>query len=154
MKDFFKKCCPTVCFALATGTFFCGCAEHGDEEQALLQARTFAGHYFNFRFNEAYLCCTPESRPWLVWKASSLTAGDMKAASRAAEAAHAETSDFRRRQTNDSCATVRCVVSNVLEADSLEAEGRVLSEAVYVLPLVKRDGHWLIKMEAPLRSEK
>lgn len=154
MEDFFKKCRQTGIFFLMTGVFFGSCFKGDEEEKALLQARTFAVHYFNFQFDEAFLCCTPESRPWMVWKASSLTAADMEAANRTGATAQVEVSRFRRDRERDSCATVRCVVSNLLVADSLEVPGRLQSEAVYVLPLVKRGEQWLIKMEAPLRSER
>lgn len=153
MKDFFKKCRLEAGLMVLTGLFAaCGGGGGSEEEQAVAQAREFAECYFNFRFDEAYRCCTPESRAWIALKASNVNAKDVEAANRNGRETRVEIGDFRRDKDSDSCATVRCTAYGVLLSDSLERAGAVSERAVFVVPLVRRAGQWLVKMEAPLRS--
>lgn len=130
----------------------CGNEDRRIEAEAVTTARSFASAYFNYRFNEAFACCAAESRPWLLLKASNLTARDMDVFNAEVHSATVVIDRFSRSCDNDSCATVRCTVGPVLLSDSLERPGRKADRAVYILPLVRRQERWLIKMEGPLRN--
>ncbi len=152
MKDLFRRCATLCLSASAFLLIACGLRKGKEEEKALLQARGFAENYFLFQFDEAYSYCTPESKTWIAWKASNINADDLKSFNRAGVLPEIEIGAFRQEAMNDSCASVYCTVYNELASDSLERSGTVISKRVYLLPLVKRNGEWLVKMAGPLRS--
>ena len=141
---------PAVLCWLASGLLTACTSE--EEEKVAAQAKAFAECYFNLHFDEAFEKCTPESRKWIVFRASNLTEGDLEAVRQAEEEAYV--ASINCRLTTDSTATATCKVCGTLAADSLEqTEGRILDKAEFSIPLVKRGRRWLVKMEGPLRSE-
>ncbi len=147
---------PLLVTLFLCGTALCTACQSSpaDEvQEALNTAERFATHYANLRMDEAFEHCTPESRPWLMLRASTLTERDLEVRNAAALEARVEVSDFRRELTNDSCARVQCTVYDVLMADSSERPARMSGKAVCTLPLVKRNGTWLIRLTAPVRMQ-
>lgn len=56
-------------------------------------------------------------------------------------------------QDNDSLATIEITVSDFLQMDTIGKVARLTENANFCLPMVKRDGRWMVRMGSPLRSE-
>ncbi len=121
-------------------------------EQAKLTAEGFSAAFFNMDFDRAASFCAPESYPWIRFKASNITEKDLEVYNREQRLAESELDDLTFR--NDSTAVAVCNLSHVLLTDSLERQATMAQEMTFRIPLVKRDGKWLVKMEGPLQSVK
>ncbi len=153
MKSPFRKPPLTAFLTACLLVTACTQAPTDDDTLALAAAHDFSTHYFNLRFDEAYAQCTPESRPWLLLRASTLTEQDLNMRNLAATDTHVEVRKADERPANDSCAWVWCTAHNVLVADSLGRPARMYPKATYRLPLRKRNGTWRVHLTAPLRAE-
>lgn len=121
-----------------------------EHEQAEDSALGFASAFFNFDFDGAASFCAPESFPWIRFKASNITEKDLEVYNKDGHLAEAELEDLTFK--SDSTAIAICNMSHVLLTDSLERQGIMAQEKKFIIPLVKRDGKWVVKMEGPLQS--
>lgn len=121
-----------------------------EHEQAEASALGFASAFFNFDFERAASFCAPESYPWIRFKASNITEKDLEVYNNDGQMAEADLEDITFK--NDTTAVATCNMSHVLLTDSLERQGIMAQEKTFVIPLVKRNGKWVVKMEGPLQS--
>lgn len=128
----------------------CNGSMEKEHEQAKTSAQSFAAAFFNLNFDSAASFCVPESYPWIRFKASNITEKDLEVYNSAQQTAEAELKDLTFK--NDSTAIAVCKLSHVLLTDSLERKGIMTQEKAYIIPLVKRNGKWFVKMEGPLQS--
>lgn len=126
-----------------------------DREAATICAQDFTDHFYNYEFDEAYECCTSESRQWLMWHASQLTEEDLTVLNAHPERATTDIMQVELSgQTPDSILIATCRINHVWLADSLERPPHYCEQIGCTLTMVKREGEWLVKMEGPLRSER
>ncbi len=125
---------------------------HTPEEEKISEcAARFVTAYFNMDFDEAAGCCTPESEKWIAFRASNITSDDLSTFNAQPHGCSVSATDVGH--ISDSLAVVRCTVENAVAADSLEQrEGRMATRRTWTVPLVKRNGQWMVKMEAPLQN--
>lgn len=121
-----------------------------EREQAESAVLGFASAFFNFDFEQAASFCAPESYPWIRFKASNITEKDLEVYNNDRRMAEADLEDLTFE--NDTTAVAICNMSHVLLTDSLERQGIMAQEKAFVIPLVKRNGKWVVKMEGPLQS--
>lgn len=132
-----------------------GChSPNNEKEEISTCAKNFAFHFFNLDFDNAFLYCTPESKPWIQYRATNITQKDIDVFTTSAYSASVEIEDIKMKRETDSTAIVICKLHHVLLPDSLEKTGKIKPEMTYTIPFVNRNGKWLIKMEGPLQSEK
>lgn len=126
--------------------------ETKENEEITTVTDNFASCYFNFNFMKAKLFCTPESEKWLKFSASNITQEDIEILNNMPTGASCETGEIRH--INDTSAMADCNVSDFLRIDTLGKPGEVIRHGMYKIPVVKRRGKWMVKMEGPLQSEK
>lgn len=135
--------------------FFFSCSTDKIKEnndKIAVAAEGFVSEYFNLRLSSSLKYCTPESGKWIKFYAGNITSADLDAFRAAKESVSYEIKDIY--MLSDTSATVSFMVLNSLCVDDIETAGRVVDEAVFNIPMVKRDGRWLVKMESLLRSER
>lgn len=134
------------------GTMATACSPNTEKEyeEAQTTAEGFSAAFFNMDFDRASSFCVPESYPWIRFKASNITERDLEVYNREQRTAESEMDDLSF--LNDTTATAICSLSHVLLTDSLERQATMAQEKSYIIPLVKRNGKWLVKMEGPLQS--
>lgn len=133
----------------------CSCSRDAmsqEMDEALKAADNFAGCYFNYELEATKDYCTPESVVWLSFLASNINQEDIDIINEQDKPATVETKDVE--MTSDTTAVAICEVRNFLKLDTLGRPGEIASKALYPIPLVKRDGRWLVRMEGLLQSEK
>lgn len=123
-----------------------------DDEEIITVTDNFASCYFNFNFMKAKLFCTPESEKWLKFSASNITQEDIEILNNLPKGASCEPGEIRH--INDTSAIADCNVSDFLRIDTLGKPGEVTRHGMYKIPVIKRNGKWMVKMEGPLQSEK
>ncbi len=126
----------------------CHVGEHGIDAAA----DSFATNYFNYRFVRSLQFCTPESEKWVRFAASNIIQEDIDTLRAQASGATYEIEDVDEK--NDTLAVVKYRVSDFLLVDTLGRAGRIVGDCVFDVPFVYRHGKWMVKMEAPLRSER
>lgn len=128
----------------------CNGSTRKEREQAESAVLEFALAFFNFDFERASSFCAPESYPWIRFKASNITEKDLEVYNNDGQMAEADLEDITFK--NDTMAVAICNMSHVLLTDSLERQGIMAQEKTFIIPLVKRNGKWVVKMEGPLQS--
>ena len=113
----------------------------------------FADAYFNWQFPTAVGHCTPESRRWLSYMASQVNQQDVDALRAMTEGAGCKVEDVEMGG-GDSTATALVCVRHYLSMDTLGQTGKVVDEARFVVPMVRRRGKWLVSLSAPLRERR
>lgn len=130
-----------------------GCGFGGGDDGAEAVAERFAIAYFNYHFDEASLCCTPESRRWLSFAASNVYEADLDVLRGMASGAEVEVLSVDYGDA-DSVAVASVVVRGAMVRDTIGRAGRVSAEESYRLGMVCRDGRWYVRMEGLPRSGK
>ena len=150
MRYFFEP----ILFLLLSSCFLSSCSGegHGDEHGIDAAADSFATNYFNYRFVRSLQFCTPESEKWVRFAASNIIQEDIDTLRAQASGASYEIVDVDER--NDTSAIVQYRVSDFMLIDTLGRAGRIVSDCVFDVSFVFRQGKWLVKMEAPLQSER
>ena len=137
------------CICVATHLFTA--CQPSEDEKITECAQDFAYAYFNMNFDQADACCTQESRKWLSFRASNITERDIEAHN--TQSGVVQTGIDNIRWQNDSTVLACCLTENAVAADSLEEkQGHIAQRRKWWIPLVKRNGKWRVKMEAPLQS--
>lgn len=129
------------------------CGEKGREERLKERVDSFATAYFNFRFDRAAAYTTEESERWLRYLASNVQQEDVDAINDMERCATIRIDEVSC-QENDTNAKVRITVNDFLQMDTIGTRGKVVKRAQFTISVVYRDENWLVRMEAPLRSEK
>lgn len=117
-------------------------------------AQEFMICLLNLQMERAYTYCTPESRPWLRQRMSLFSEEDIKSMESNEVDCTVEANTYKGGSPDDSLAYVLCTAYNVMIADTLESEGTIRDKALFIVPMVKRDDRWRVKMEGPLRNER
>ena len=142
-----------------------GCRErHDDDGRFFLHARTerrgttangcrlLRRELLQLHFEKALRYCTPESEKWLRFAASNVHQADVDSLRAKYEDAQIELGDIEW-QDNDSLASIEITVSDFLQMDTIGKVARLTEKANFCLPMVKKDGRWMVRMGSPLRSE-
>ncbi len=121
------------------------------DQQAREAAGDWADAYFNCDFKDASEYVTPESKKWLLYAASNITAEELKQLQDAGGAKVTASEGFD--EAND---TMRLVTLNV--TNSLKSNGQgtteIIKDATFKVEVVKRDAGWKVRMAGLPRSEK
>lgn len=134
----------------------CSACHHsvGSEEQLKEDVDSFATYYYNWHFEKALKYCTPESEKWLRYASSNVQEEDVALLKAKEGDATIELQDITFASDNDTIATVSLVVYDVLTMKEIGRPAQIIDQATYTLPLVFRNGKWLVRMEDLPRSER
>lgn len=124
------------------------------EREASECALAFACDYFNFRYVDALAHATPDSRRVLELCASNITRGMIDSLRNFTDTPTVAVRETRLTE-GDTLAECRISVGNEISVRKIGGyPAREGGEKTYVLGLVERGGKWMVRMAAPLRSEK
>lgn len=136
-------------------SFLCSCSGRSDagyDDKIVSLVDSFALNYFNLDIPSSVKFCTPESDRWLRFYASNISENDLAGLRRQSEPASYEIEDVV--MIDDTSAVVKCNVYNFLKISDIGTAGTIVGNESYCIPVVRRNGRWLVKMEGPLRSER
>lgn|SRR5574344_361170 len=143
-----------ICLLLMASLFAgCGNSPKGGEDSVETDVKAFADAYFNYEFPKAAKYCTPESERWLRYASSNVHQADVEVLRNAEEGASIEINDISYND-DDTTGTATVTARNYMRMDTIGNAGHIIKEALFKLPIVLRNGKWLIKMEDLPRSEK
>ncbi len=108
--------------------------------------------YFNLDFVGAVPFCTIESKKWLSFISSNISQADVDIIRTQQVGATHEIGEIEH--ICDTFVVANCSVFNFLRVDTLGISGCITEQAVFRIPVVKRNGKWLVKMEGLLQSER
>ena len=127
------------------------CNINKEYTQPELIAEKFASYYFNYDFNKAFSLCTEESKQWITFHVSKISQDELDYKNQ-----HKITSTAKVVESiyyNDSLVKTTVILNKVIKK-SLYNDSVFCESGRTEVTLVKRGENWLIKMEAPLQSEK
>lgn len=133
----------------------CACSGYNgskDKDEIALVADSFAMSYFNLDFPSSVNHCTPESRRWLSFYASNISEKDIEVLAGLPEPVSCDITDIE--VLDDTSAVATCSVSGFPEMGAIGCPVAISEQGIFEIPVVKRQGRWLVKMEAPLQSGK
>lgn len=110
----------------------------------------FASCYFNLDLVGAVPFCTIESKKWLSFISSNISQADVDIIRTQQVGATHEIGEIEH--ICDTFVVANCSVFNFLRVDTLGTSGCITEQAVFRIPVVKRNGKWLVKMEGLLQS--
>ena len=119
-------------------------------QKAIDNAHDWAEAYFNNDFHEAERLSTPESGRWLRFAASNTTQEELDALPRGG--ATVVVKEFN--QANDTLGVATIEVSNYVRPTAIGSKPEVADKGLFLIPMVKRNGKWLVRMEGLPRSER
>lgn len=151
LKTFSYK---SLLFALCVIGSACSSIEEADKEDILNTTKLFTENYFNYYFDEASQHTTPESKLFLMWRASNVNELEISTYNTSQNVATLDMNKLSYEKVNDTTAIIHCVVLNSIQRDNLDSTPYVSKRTNYALQLTKRNKKWLIKMEGPLQSVK
>ncbi len=134
---------------------FCACSGSGTlkyESEITSVVDDFAGRYFNLDYPASVKYCTSESSRLLKFYASNVGEKEIEILRNQSEPASCEVEDVV--MINDTSALAKCRVSGFLDISDIEQPKVISSDVIFEVPVVCRQGRWLVKMESPLQSEK
>lgn len=140
-------------FSAVAVILFAACDMNPDANDSIQKdAVAFSEKYFNFDFRAALEHSTPESRKWISYIASNVSEEDLGILRSYGHAAVADVNSIDI--LGDTTAVVTLSVNGFLSIDNIGRPGHIVDKAVFRLPMVRREGRWLVRMEGPLRSER
>lgn len=140
-------------FPAAAVMFLAACDVVSDANDGVRKgAIAFSESYFSLDFHAALDRSTPESRKWISYAASNVSEEDLSVLRSYGQTAKVDVSGIDLK--SDTTAVVTLSVSGFLSTDSIGRPGHIVDKAVFRLPMVCREGRWLVRMEGPLRSER
>ena len=123
-----------------------------DDDKATEVAVQWGEAYFNCDYHAAEELCTPDSHRWLQFAASNTTQHDLDLLKQ--HAAEIEATDYFP-EASDTLRMVQLVVRNSVSPHINGNESVQQEEALlFHTTVVKRNGHWLVRMAGLPRSEK
>lgn len=143
----------TACVAtiwLLAGT--AGCHGQQEDEDPESVADSFADAYFNYDYVRAMRYSTPESSRWIQFAASNIYQADIDALRAMETGATAKTTDINDGDT-DSTLVATVQVDGYLLRDTIGKAGRVVDGLEFKLPMVKRQGKWLVHLDRQIRGK-
>lgn len=140
----------TLVLALSLMLVACNMIQNDDDE-ATSTAIQWGEAFFNCDYHTAEALCTPESRRWLQFAASNTTQQDLDLLKQ--HAAQVEATDFFP-EANDTLRMVELVVRNSIKPTVAGEEPSKVDEALFHTTVVKRNGHWLVRMASLPQNEK
>lgn len=139
-------------YTAATMLFFaailfaaCRHADTHDQLEAVIDS--FATHYYNWQFRQALSYCTSESEPWLRFAASNVQQSDIDILRAQGRGASHQINDIRF-DAGDSTALVSITVYHYLRMDTIGRAGQIADKASFLLPVIRRNGQWLVHLTA------
>lgn len=131
----------------------CSCSgrsKDGFNPDIVAVADSFALNYFNLDIPSSAKYCTPGPKRLLRFYAGNVSEEDLAVLQCHDEPASCEIIDVAMQ--TDTSAVVKCKVSDFLKIGDIDKAGEMADDEVFCIPVVRRGGRWLVKMEAPLRS--
>ncbi len=126
---------------------------HEDEEQQLTElVDSFSISYFNWRFQQAVPYCTDDSKPWLRYAAAQVHQADIDILKAMDQGAEVERGNIAYKDSGDT-ATVEVAVRNFLQMDTIGNAGQLVDEARFLVPLVRQEGQWKVRLSGVLRQQ-
>ncbi len=124
-----------------------------NEKEAEECAVGFMEKFFSFNFPDAENLCTSDTRYWITWYVSNITADDVDSIHRIPDAPKVSLRSVEADE-NDTTAVAYCEVENFYRLDSLGRHGHMVQKDVLRLPMRMECGEWRVRMEGPLQSER
>lgn len=124
-----------------------------NEKEAEECAVGFMEKFFSFNYPEAENLCTSDTRYWITWYVSNITAADVDSIHRIPDAPKVSLRSVEAGES-DTTAVAYCEVENFYRLDSLGRHGHMVQKDVLRLPMRMESGEWRVRMEGPLQSEK
>jgi hypothetical protein len=131
-----------------------GCQLHDDNSPNAVDKplNAWAEAYFTFNYEDALEYMTPESEKWIRFAATNITEKDIDFIKGQNNVVKIEILD--RQITADTTCVSRIRVSDFVQLRFVGQDSKVVDKAEFQIPLVKRDGKWLVRMEGQLQSGK
>lgn len=111
----------------------------------------FCNAYFNYDFVTALKYCTPESRKWIEYTASSIDSCDIQALQAGKEKASFDIADISFE--NDSAATVLVIVDNYMSPDVIGHPVHATEKMSFRLNLIERNGQWMVDVRTAFQQQ-
>ena len=131
-----------------------GCQLHDDNSPNAVDKplNAWAEAYFTFNYEDALEYMTPESEKWIRFAATNITEKDIDFIKGQNNVVKIEILD--RQITADTTCVSRIRVSDFVQLGFVGQDSKVVDKSEFQIPLVNRDGKWLVRMEGPLQSGK
>ena len=129
-----------------------GCQLHDDNGSGAVDKslQEWAEAYFTFKYEDALEYMTPESEKWIRFAATNITEKDIDFINRQNNVVKVDILD--RQISADTTCISRIRVSDFVQLGFVGQENKVVDQAEFQIPLVQRDGKWLVRMEGQLQS--
>lgn len=139
MKNILGICFLSVLLSMAI--ISCGDKGHDDPKTVV---ESFSTAYFNWRFKDAELCVTTQSRKWLAFAASQVDSDDVDSLRAMEFAASVEIEDIN--EIDDTTAQATVTVKNFLTLDSIGAHPHTEAERQFKIPVSLVGKYWKVKL--------
>lgn len=130
----------------------CNNPPDGDASEVDKEVKGFAESYFNYDFEKAALYCTPESEIWLRYACSNIHQADIDVLRNAPEGASIEINNYQY-DDNDTTGLAILTVRNYMQLDTIGKAGRIIDKKTFNIPIVQREGKWMINLHELLRGK-
>lgn len=146
----------TLFLAFASVIVLASCSKVIKDEEVLNEcAEKFATTLFNLQLEKAATYCVPQSKKYIAYYASNISEKEIKLLDSLNKTPKIDILDVCYKEgTDDSIALATCKAQDVLVFQKIGELGNVTEHITFVIPLVRRNGKWLVKMEGLLQSEK
>lgn len=130
------------------------CQLHDDKSPEAVDKslNAWAEAYFTFNYEDALDYMTPESEKWIHFAATNITEKDIDFIKGQNNVVKIEIID--RQISADTTCISQIRVSGFVQLGFVGQENKVVNQAEFQIPLVRRDGKWLVRMEGQLQSGK
>lgn len=118
------------------------CTKTANDEPVENCVTAFGNAYFNYDLATAQKYCTPESRKWMEYMASSVDANDIEALRACHDKPVFCITDVS--VGNDSIATATVKVDNYMYMDVIGKPVQAMEGTTFTFNLIKRNGIWLV----------
>lgn len=122
------------------------------QKESEVAAKSWAEAFFSFDLARASQQTVAESQPWLHFVASNITDEDLDFANSEDVSTSAHVDEVTELP-GDTMHLVRLVVDNAFVADSIGSRAHLVDEYHTTVTVVKRHGHWLVRMAGLPRNE-
>lgn len=149
--NIYSSLCTVILLFIGVLIGMSGCYRQSTDEDPENVVDSFSEAYFNYDFSEAMKYTTPESQRWIRFAASNIYPADIEVLKSMETGASVQVTNIEDGET-DSMLVATVQVDGYMTRDTLGQSGRVVDGQVFQLPLVKRNGKWLIHLQGQLRG--
>lgn len=142
-----QHCSAVAIILFLTIVNLISCSRSDTDSQLKAVVDSFATHYYNWQFKQALPYCTPESESWLRFAATNVQQSDVDILRAQDEGASYQINDIKFG-LGDSTAIVSLTVSHYLRMDTVGNAGQFVNKADFQLPVVCRNGRWMVHLTA------